>query len=101
MDEHEAITYRPREDGASCHEFPAMVRQLLRKLGAGTAAVAQETQPVAEGVPVAGVRDRLATVERQLAQKDRVLEKKDATIAEQAGKIATQAEELARLAKQQ
>ena len=35
IDEHEAIAYRPKDPtGPSCHEFPAMVRQLLTKVGA-------------------------------------------------------------------
>eukprot|EP01048_Picozoa_sp_COSAG05_P025585 COSAG05_NODE_6575_length_936_cov_1.303465_2_plen_107_part_00 len=35
IDKHEAIAYRPKDPtGPSCHEFPAMVRQLLTKVGA-------------------------------------------------------------------
>ena len=62
--------------------------QMLRKLGAG--AVAQEAKPAAEGVPIAGVRDRLAAAERQL-------EKKNATSAEKDEARAQKDEELARL----
>ena len=33
LEEHEAIAYRPRDEGGSRrHEFPAMVRQLMKKL---------------------------------------------------------------------
>lgn len=65
LNDHEAICYRAPdgESGAKCHEFPAMVCQLMKKLGAGGDEVV--SSDVVSVQPVAGVRDRLLKAERR------------------------------------
>ena len=66
-------------EGANCHEFPAMVRQLLVKLGVGAA-----TTPT----PLGGhVITPTADWRQQLVDQDALLARKDAELAAQAKEL--------------
>lgn len=90
LDEHEAIAYRPSDpSGSTRHEFPAMIQQLLSKLGAnrGPRGGTLQREP-STVVPVAGVRDRLASCERALAVNAVALEDAQALVQRQASELA-------------
>jgi serine/threonine protein kinase len=73
IDDHEAVAFRPPDpDGPNCHEFPAMVAQLLTKLGTGHVDVAEVAS---EEMPTASLRQRLMRLEAMLAQRDEELAK--------------------------
>eukprot|EP01044_Picomonas_judraskeda_P001313 COSAG03_NODE_76_length_14245_cov_10.406122_9_plen_1576_part_00 len=89
IDDHEAIAYRAKDPGANCHEFPAMLAQLLRKLGAAGERMSIEAGDAV--APVVGVqRQSTEDLHRQLAERDTV-------IAEQAVAMAAKDAELADL----
>lgn len=92
IDDHEAIAYRAKDPGGpSCHEFPAMLTQLLGKLRVGSGAYTS-TSEVARRVVIPVV-----DVQQQLAVKDAQLAAKDASLAAQAASLAAQAVELEEL----
>ena len=80
IDDHEAIAFRPKDsEGANCHEFPAMVRQLLVKLGVGIAATSAS--------PGAHVIAPIVDLRQQLVDQETILALKDAQLAQQANEM--------------
>ena len=69
LNDHEAISYRPRDDyGRSRHEFPAMVAELVRRLGGarrvgesrvGVGVHVRESVSMRMGVRVCSAHERL------------------------------------------
>lgn len=115
LDDHEAIAFRQRAPASSAahHEFPAMLRQLLRKLGAHAALRVGPTPP-ASGMdsgltgassttggppPISSVRERLVAAERALEAKDRELEEQrracEALVDSKQAELTAMAAELA------
>ena len=61
---HEALTYRDKSIDHRRHEHPAMVAQLLKKLGAEGAVAVEELAELP--LPVEGVRERLQRAEAKI-----------------------------------
>lgn len=76
LNEHEALCYRPKDDsgGMSHHEFGVMLDHMLVKLGAvaGTATGSTEDGKVVP-LPIATVREKLASAERELKAREAAL----------------------------
>lgn len=103
INDHEALTYRPRDPcGPDCHEHPAMIAHLLRMLGVIASETSLPTYSEEVVTPVATVREQLETSQQQLAacKQERmaaILEAKAAVSRERA-LAAQNAALLARLA---
>eukprot|EP01045_Picozoa_sp_COSAG04_P005723 COSAG04_NODE_269_length_18509_cov_13.576480_2_plen_958_part_00 len=81
LDEHEALSFRPYDPtGADRHEFPAMMGQLLKNLGASHVCVPM-AQVIDEGIPPGHEAYTLRDQDGQPVANARVLAKKDEGIA--------------------